>query len=154
MPEDPDHHHDADAALGRAYVLTEHLSMSLQSGTRDFGLTTARTRALLCVLENPPMTQRDLAGALRCSTRQVTALVDALEKSGHVRRDPHPTDRRAHIVALTERGHRDADRVRHLRARTAQRLFDGVDPHDLDAFVRVADTLIARSDRVRPRPEE
>ncbi len=66
--------------------------------------------------------------------------VDALEKSGHLRRDPHPTDRRAHIVALTERGHHDADRVRHLRASTAQQLFDGVDPHDLDAFVRVADT--------------
>ncbi|ORL16146.1 MarR family winged helix-turn-helix transcriptional regulator [Prescottella equi] len=147
-------HHDARDALGRAYVLVENLSASLQSGTRDVGLTTARTRALLCVLENPPMTQRDLAKALRCSTRQVTALVDALEKSGHLRRDPHPTDRRAHIVALTEHGHHDADRVRHLRASTAQQLFDGVDPHDLDAFVRVADTVIARADRVRPRPEE
>lgn len=142
------------AALGRAFVLAEHLSGSLQAGNRDVGLTTARTRALLCVLENPPMTQRDLAASLRCSTRQVTALVDALEKSGHVRRDPHPTDRRAHIVALTDRGRSDADRIRDLRARTAQRLFDGVEPADLDAFVRVADTLIARSDGLRPRVEE
>lgn len=154
MPDLPDHQHNAGDALGRAYVLAEHLSTSLRSDTRDVGLTTARTRALLCVLVKPPMTQRDLAAALRCSTRQVTALVDALEKSGHVRRDPHPTDRRAHIVALTERGRRDADRVRQLRASLAQQLFDGVDPRDLDAFVRVADAVIARSDRVGPRPEE
>lgn len=39
--------HDARDALGRAYVLVENLSASLQSGTRDVGLTTARTRALL-----------------------------------------------------------------------------------------------------------
>lgn len=152
MPDHPDHRSVADA-LGRAYVLAEHLSTSLQSGTRNVGLTTARTRALLCVLENPPMTQRELAAALRCSTRQVTALVDALEQSGHVRRDPHPTDRRAHIVALTDRGRGDADQVRTLRADAAHRLFDGVDPGDLDAFVKVADILIARSDHVRSRGE-
>ncbi|RVW06774.1 MarR family transcriptional regulator [Rhodococcus spongiicola] len=134
--------YEAEDALARAYVLTEHLSTSLQSGTRLFGLTTARIRALLCVLENPSMTQRDLAANLRCSRRQVTALVDALEESGHLRRDPHPTDRRAHIVALTERGRSDADRIRQLRTDTARRLFGGVPPQDLDAFVRVADRLI------------
>ncbi|MCL2535765.1 MAG: MarR family transcriptional regulator [Nocardiaceae bacterium] len=140
MPDTP----DVNDALGRAYLLAEHLSTSLAAGTRTFGLTTARTRALLCVLENPPMTQRDLAKTLRCSTRQVTALVDALEQSGHLRREAHPTDRRAHIVTLTERGRTDAGHVQHLRERTAQELFGGVPETDLDAFVRVADVLIAR----------
>ncbi|RVW03075.1 MarR family winged helix-turn-helix transcriptional regulator [Rhodococcus xishaensis] len=147
-------HYDVGDALARAYVLAEHLSTSLQSGTRLFGLTTARTRALLCVLENPPMTQRDLAAALRCSKRQVTALVDALEESGHLRRDPHPRDRRAHIVALTERGRSHADRVRQLRADTARRLFDGVAPRDLDAFVRVTDRLIDHYANSIPRTGE
>lgn len=138
MPDTP----DTRDALARAYLLAEHLSSSTAAGMRTFGLTTARTRALLYVLENPPMTQRDLAGVLRCSTRQVTALVDALEKSGHLRRDPHPTDRRAHIVALTERGHTDAARIRELRQQAAHDLFDGVPAADLEAFVRVADVLI------------
>ncbi|GAB2665894.1 MarR family transcriptional regulator [Prescottella soli] len=138
MPDTP----DVSDALGRAYLLAEHLSTSIAAGTRTFGLTTARTRALLCVLENPPMTQRDLANVLRCSTRQVTALVDALEQSGHLRREAHPTDRRAHIVALTDRGRSDAGHIRHLREQAAHDLFDGVPAADLDAFVRVADVLI------------
>ncbi|MDH6676472.1 DNA-binding MarR family transcriptional regulator [Rhodococcus sp. LBL1] len=140
MPDTP----DVSDALGRAYLLAEHLSTTIAAGTRTFGLTTARTRALLCVLENPPMTQRDLAKVLRCSTRQVTALVDALEQSGHLRREAHPTDRRAHIVALTDRGRSDAGHIQHLREQAAQDLFDGVPAADLDAFVRVADVLIAR----------
>lgn len=140
MPDTP----DFNDALGRAYLLAEDLSTSIAAGTRTFGLTTARTRALLCVLENPPMTQRDLASVLRCSTRQVTALVDALEESGHLRREAHPTDRRAHLVTLTERGRTDAGRIRHLREQAAQDLFDGVPAADLDAFVRVADVLITR----------
>ena len=152
MSDDPDHC-DADDALGRAYALAEHLSASLQTGNRLFGLTTARTRALLGVRENPPMTQRDLATVLGCSTRQVTALVDALEQSGHVCRAPHPTDRRAHLVTLTARGREDADRVRALQARTARSLFDGVAPGDLDAFVKVADLLIARSAHSLPRTQ-
>ncbi|WP_430331138.1 MarR family winged helix-turn-helix transcriptional regulator [Rhodococcus sp. ACT016] len=140
MPDSP----DVREALGRAYLLAEHLSTSLAAGTRTFGLTTARTRALLCVLENPPMTQRDLAKTLRCSTRQVTALVDALEQSGHLRREAHPSDRRAHIVALTDRGRTDAGHIQQLRQQTARELFDGVPEADLDAFVRVADVLITR----------
>lgn len=143
MPDTP----DISDALGRAYLLAEHLATSITAGARIFGLTTARTRALLCVLENPPMTQRDLAKVLRCSTRQVTALVDALEQSGHLRRGAHPTDRRAHIVTLTEQGRTDARRIQHRREQAARELFDGVPAADLDAFVRVADVIVTRQRR-------
>jgi hypothetical protein len=37
------------------------------------------------------------------SPRNVTGLVDGLAESGFVTREPHPTDRRATLVALTER---------------------------------------------------
>lgn len=45
--------------------------------------------------------QRDLATALGLASPSVTALVDRLVKSGHVRREPHPDDRRASIVVPT-----------------------------------------------------
>jgi len=46
----------------------------------------------------------DLSGELGVTPRNVTALVDALEQEGLVRRKPHPTDRRATVVELTEQG--------------------------------------------------
>lgn len=47
------------------------------------------------------MRQRDLAAALNLASPSVTALVDRLVKSGHVRREPHPEDRRATVVVPT-----------------------------------------------------
>jgi len=44
---------------------------------------------------------RTLSQALGVSPRTVTDLVDALEADGWVTRSPHPTDRRATIIALT-----------------------------------------------------
>lgn len=42
-----------------------------------------------------------LARHLGVSTASITALLDRLEKSAHVRRSPHPTDRRKVLVAAT-----------------------------------------------------
>ena len=52
------------------------------------------------------MTQRELSRALRCTPRNVTGLLDALEDSGLVVRRPHPRDRRASLVNLTLGGKR------------------------------------------------
>lgn len=52
------------------------------------------------------MTQKELSQALRCTPRNVTGLLDALEDSGLVVRRPHPDDRRATLVDLTTRGKR------------------------------------------------
>lgn len=48
------------------------------------------------------MRQRDLAAALQLASPSITALVDRLTKSGHVRREPDPNDRRATIVVPTQ----------------------------------------------------
>lgn len=43
----------------------------------------------------------DIAKMLDISTASTTTLIDRLEKGGHVRREPHPTDRRAGVVVPT-----------------------------------------------------
>jgi len=45
-----------------------------------------------------------LSKALHVSPRNITTLVDALEHEQLVKRVNHPTDRRATIIELTERG--------------------------------------------------
>lgn len=47
-------------------------------------------------------TPADLARHLGLSTASITALLDRLERTGHVRRERHPTDRRKILVRGTE----------------------------------------------------
>ncbi|QFG23062.1 MarR family winged helix-turn-helix transcriptional regulator [Actinomadura sp. WMMB 499] len=51
-----------------------------------------------------PMTMRDLAERMSCEPSNATFIVDRLERLGLVERRPHPSDRRAKILALTPRG--------------------------------------------------
>lgn len=48
------------------------------------------------------VTAGDLARHLGISTASTTKLLDRLEHAGHIRRTPHPTDRRALAIVVTE----------------------------------------------------
>ena len=67
------------------------------------GLTRSRTH-LLWLLAAGPLAQRDLAEQLGVAPRTVTGLVDGLEATGFVQREPHPTDRRTTLVRPTRKG--------------------------------------------------
>src|SRR5260370_35936021 len=47
-----------------------------------------------------PLTQRALGAHLKIDPTTMVWLIDALEKKAFIRRDPHPQDRRAHLVRL------------------------------------------------------
>ena len=56
------------------------------------------------------MTMSALRSELGVSATNITALVDALEKEGMVKRRPHKTDRRATLVDLTAKAHKNLDK--------------------------------------------
>ena len=60
------------------------------------GFVADRTR------DGDPPTLREVGQHLHLSPSAVTALVDRLEAVGHVRRQPHATDRRKTCVSITE----------------------------------------------------
>lgn len=49
-----------------------------------------------------------LSSHLNISSASTTKMLDRLERAGHVRRDPHPTDRRALAIAVTAETRRAA----------------------------------------------
>jgi DNA-binding MarR family transcriptional regulator len=65
------------------------------------GPSHARLRLLYALHCDGPQRMADLAGTLDVTPRSITALVDGLESERLVRRQPHPTDRRATIIELT-----------------------------------------------------
>ena len=76
----------------------------LRTTLHQSGVTPARVRLLAVLADGPPLTMTVLSDALHVSPRNITTLVDALELEQLVRRTSHPTDRRATIIELTDRG--------------------------------------------------
>jgi DNA-binding MarR family transcriptional regulator len=113
--------HVFDRLLEIALLIQEDLAASF-AGT---GLTTARTHLLWVLHHAGPANQQTLAAALSVSPRNVTGLVDALETGGFVERRPHPSDRRATLVTLTERGTETMAAMARDRQAVAARLVEG-----------------------------
>ena len=116
--------HEAEAAaLALLLEITVLLSEDMERDLARRGLTRARTSIVWLVALHGPMTQRALAEALQVTPRNVTGLVDGLEATGFVRREPHPVDRRATLVALTDTGQDAARDLQQLNALLSRQLF-------------------------------
>ncbi len=131
------------AALERLWALTLLLGDTMQAGLEERGLTLARAGLLWELQALGPSTQQALSRALRVTPRNITGLVDALEADGLVARAAHPTDRRATVVALTEKGLNLARALKRDQDEGAQFLFKDLTPDQLVAFVKVVDHVIA-----------
>ncbi|MGW9157334.1 MULTISPECIES: MarR family winged helix-turn-helix transcriptional regulator [unclassified Microbacterium] len=100
------------------------------------GLTTARVHLLWMLQHAGPSTQQTLARLCEVTPRNITGLVDALEASGHVRRTPHPSDRRAVLVELTPSATETMARMQNDHVELNATLLDAVAPEDRDAVER------------------
>lgn len=67
-------------------------------------ISPARFQILQSIADSGPLTMVELAERLSVTKRNITTLVDGLEKDGLAVRQPHPTDRRATLVATTDAG--------------------------------------------------
>ena len=114
----------------------------LHSRMRDQGVSYARMR-LLGVLHwsEDPVIMSDLGAKLGVTPRNVTKLVDALEGEGLLRRVPHPTDRRATLIEVTEEGERTAGEEWTEHQRQASTLFDRLPEADKRELLRLLDLL-------------
>ncbi|TDC54058.1 MarR family transcriptional regulator [Actinomadura sp. KC345] len=116
----------------------------MEAGLAARGLSRARASVLWNLHHGGPMTQRALAAAIGVTPRNVTGLVDALEGDGFVARAPHPRDRRATLVDLTDRGRDTVGGLNVEYGEGAARLFDGLPETQLAGFVATVDHLLER----------
>jgi len=73
-------------------------------GDMDMNATDVAALRMLIMRENrgESVSPHEVARHLRISTASTTKLLDRLTSSGHLERRPHPNDRRARVVVLTE----------------------------------------------------
>ncbi len=77
-----------------------------------------------------------LSEHLHISTASTTKLLDRLEKAGHIVRRPHPTDRRAVTVEITEDTHREVRRTMGIQHAKRFEVARRLTPAERDVVVR------------------
>jgi DNA-binding MarR family transcriptional regulator len=133
----------ADQVLEHLFEVAVLLVDSMEGGLREQGLTRARAELIWRLLQQGPMTQQALSQALRCTPRNVTGLVDALQAAGLVTREAHPTDRRATLVRLTEQGLSAAATWQGHYHQLATQLFSDLAAADLSHLVTSLENVLA-----------
>jgi DNA-binding MarR family transcriptional regulator len=112
-------------------------------------MTYPRMRLLHELAEEGPQIMATLRARLGVSARNITVLVDGLERDGFVKRVPHPQDRRATLVELTDQGRAAHRTVYATHADRAAALFASLDHDDQQALLgllrRLLDALAATS---------
>ncbi|MEO9322562.1 MarR family transcriptional regulator [Nocardioides sp. C4-1] len=134
----------ATAALDRLLELTVVLGRDMSGHLAGQGLTESRAHLLFVLHGTGPTTQRALADALDVTPRTVTGLVDGLEASGHITREPHPTDRRATLVTPTPAGAAAARALAEGRVELARALFADWRPDDVERLTAGLDAVLSR----------
>ena len=97
----------------------QRLDVHVRRVAEDVGMTASQVVALRELSE--PITARELAVRMACEASNATFVLDRLEAQDLIERRPHPTDRRALAIVVTERtreaaeatlGHEHARRFR------------------------------------------
>lgn len=94
------------AAVTSVMRVQQILLSAVDGALRPHGLTFARYEALvlLTFARTGRLPMRVMGERLQLHPTSVTNIVDRLQADGLVRRTPHPTDRRATLVEITEAG--------------------------------------------------
>jgi DNA-binding MarR family transcriptional regulator len=137
-------HNLQGTALERLFEVTGVLTDSMGQALNRLKLSPARAEIVWRLSRQGPMTQRELSEALRCTPRNVTGLVDALQDLGLVARQPHPNDRRATLVTLTDAGTKAAQQWYAGYQQLSQHVFGDLDATELTDVVAALDRIIQR----------
>ncbi len=129
---------DGMAAVTSIMRAQQLMLARVEGALKPFDLSFARFEllALLSFTRGSVLPMASASARLQVHPTSVTNTVNRLERDGLVRRDPHPTDGRATLVALTDAG-------RELVAKASSRLNEtvfeqpGLSPDDVNGLVRI-----------------
>jgi DNA-binding MarR family transcriptional regulator len=115
------------------------------------GLYPGQEALLLELAKAGPQIQAQLGEALGCEPPSVTLMTRKLEASGHIRRRPAPSDKRASIVELTDRGRELADQVKQIWCDLAEETATGLPAQTLAGLPELLNRLTENVDTRRTR---
>lgn len=135
---------EAFAALGMASRL---LRLQMDRWCEKEGLSETRLGVLFMLRHiEAGVPLGALAGRLRVSPRNVTGLIDHLERDGLVRRVPDPADRRSVLAQLTDLGRQRIDSLWEGTIEHQRQLMAGFTTEELAQLRHLCLTMVQRLD--------
>ncbi|MDH7788451.1 MarR family transcriptional regulator for hemolysin [Ochrobactrum sp. 19YEA23] len=104
---------------------------------KERGLTLARARTLLALIEQEGLYQKELAETLEIENATMVRLLDGLERQSFIERQTVEGDRRAKRVVMTEEGKVLAEQVEKLAGDVREDLLEGVTDEELSVALNV-----------------
>ena len=101
--------------------------------------------ALLSLWTEDGLKVVDLGRRAGLETSTMTGLLDRMERDGLVTRDADPDDRRAHLIHLTEKGHKVRKPILKVVDQVINNVFDGIPEDELDRMKELFRTVLANA---------
>jgi MarR family transcriptional regulator, lower aerobic nicotinate degradation pathway regulator len=118
--------------------------MVRENGHAD--ISVAYFAVLQALWESDGLSITDLGEKAQLEKSTMTSLIDRMESAGLVRREDHPTDRRAYQICLTPRGKELEKKLDEVVARAYRHLTRGIAEEDLQKAIKVCKRLIQNVD--------
>jgi len=118
--------------------------MLRENGLPD--ISVAYFAVLHALWENDGMSITDLGEKAQLEKSTMTSLIDRMEGAGLLRREDHPTDRRAYQICLTPRGRELEEKLGQVVTRAYKHLTRGIAAEDLEKAIRVCRRLIQNAE--------
>lgn len=98
------------------------------------GLTVGegQARALRALLEEGPMTQKQLADLCMRDAATMSRNIDRLEKAGLLKRENNPGCRRSYLICLTEEGKEKAKQVQKFFRELDERIWGDIPEKEME----------------------
>ncbi|HKB47878.1 MAG TPA: MarR family transcriptional regulator [Ktedonobacterales bacterium] len=113
----------AEALFATVHALKQYGKVCIECSPLEHRLSMPRAHLLAEVAEAGSVRMGDLSQRLCVTARNVTALVDGLEREGLIARRPDPADRRAILLDLTYEGQAYIADIHNLQASIGEKMF-------------------------------
>ncbi|KGJ05984.1 DNA-binding transcriptional regulator, MarR family [Paracoccus halophilus] len=111
------------------------------------GMTPVQLRVVQIVAETGSSTAGAIARRMHVAPATITAIIDKLERAGHVSREQSRTDRRQTHIVLTERGRNALDRAPDALQQKFATDFEGLEDWEQAMIVAVLERVASMLDR-------
>lgn len=106
-----------------------------------YDITPPQFGLLRFLWEEDGITQVELSNRSQIDRTTIGGLIDRLEQSGLLQRRPHPDDRRAHLICLTEAGRKLEQELMPLGDEVQRRILATLTPDEVQALLSILQKL-------------